>query len=144
MGAKPGRMKGNEQKAKYRKPEKKHGKPGGREGGKRGSRKEEPKHWVRPLKRRRQEAGNGRTEGQVAGTVREADERKRKETGKRPKAKAQGKHSWNSCGSEARKGERKQTGSRVREPGKKARETRPGRSGKPGKRKRRRALRKPL
>ena len=45
MGAKPGRMKGNEQKAKYRKPEKKHGKPGGREGGKRGNRKEEPKHW---------------------------------------------------------------------------------------------------
>ena len=30
VGAKPGRMKGNEQKAKYRKPEKKHGKPGGR------------------------------------------------------------------------------------------------------------------
>ena len=44
MGAKPGRMKGNKQKAKYQKPEKKHGKPGGREGGKRGSRKEEPKH----------------------------------------------------------------------------------------------------
>ena len=44
MGVKPGGMKGNIQKAKYRKPEKKHGKPGGREGGKRGNRKEEPKH----------------------------------------------------------------------------------------------------
>ena len=39
---------------------------------------------------------------------------------KRPKAKAQGKHSWNSCGSEAGKGERKQTESRVQEPGRKA------------------------
>ena len=74
----------------------------------------------RPLMRRKQEEGNGRTAGSVAGTVREADERKWKETGKRPKAKAQGKHSWNSCGSEARKGERKQTGSRVREPGENA------------------------
>ena len=40
--------------------------------------------------------------------------------GERPKAKAEGKHLWNSCGSEARKGERKQTESRVREPGRKA------------------------
>ena len=29
--------------------------------------------------------------------------------GKRPKAKAEGKHLWNSCGSEAGKDERKQT-----------------------------------
>ena len=52
----------------------------------------------------------------------EADERKRSE-GKGPKAKAKGKHRWNSCGSEAGKDERKQTGSQVREPGKKTRET---------------------
>ena len=38
----------------------------------------------------------------------EADERKRKQ-GKSPEAKAEGKHRWNSCGSEAGKDERKQT-----------------------------------
>ena len=38
--------------------------------------------------------------------------------GERPKAKAQGKHLRNGCGSESRKGERKQTGSRVRGTGK--------------------------
>ena len=59
----------------------------------------------------------------------EADERKRKR-GESPKAKAKGKHRWNGCGSETGKDERKQTGSRVREPGKKARETGPERTGK--------------
>ena len=42
----------------------------------------------------------------------EADERKLKGTGKcrkRSESGKEGKHSWNSCGSEARKGERKQT-----------------------------------
>ena len=38
----------------------------------------------------------------------EADERKRKR-GESPKAKARGKHRWNSCGSEAGKDEKKQT-----------------------------------
>ena len=46
----------------------------------------------------------------------EADERKRKR-GERPKARAKGKHRWNSCGSETEKDERKQTGSRVRRTG---------------------------
>ena len=34
--------------------------------------------------------------------------------GESPKARAEGKHWWNSCGSEARRDERKQTESRVR------------------------------
>ena len=34
MGAKPGRMKGNEQKAEYKNRERRHGKPGWRERGK--------------------------------------------------------------------------------------------------------------
>ena len=37
-----------------------------------------------------------------------------------PKARAKGKHWWNSCGSEARRDERKRTESRVRESGRKA------------------------
>ena len=47
----------------------------------------------------------------------EADERKRKR-GKSPKARARGKHRWNSCGSETGRDERKQTESRVRRTGK--------------------------
>ena len=49
VGAKLGRMKGNEQKAKYQKPKMKHGKLGGRNGGKRQSRKEESKKLEKPL-----------------------------------------------------------------------------------------------
>ena len=44
MGAKPGRMKGNEQKAEYEEAEAKHGKPGGAEAEKQGSRKAERQH----------------------------------------------------------------------------------------------------
>ena len=55
-------MKGNEQKAKYQKPDTKHGKPGGREGGKRESREAEP-GTAEATVRRRQEEGNGRTAG---------------------------------------------------------------------------------
>ena len=47
----------------------------------------------------------------------EADERKRTR-GESPKARAKGKHRWNSCGSEAGRDERKQTESRVRGTGK--------------------------
>ena len=46
--------------------------------------------------------------------------------GRIPKAKARGKHRWNSCGSETGKDERKQTGSQVHGAGKMAWETRPG------------------
>ena len=48
----------------------------------------------------------------------EADERKRK-GGESPKARAGGKHRESGCGSETGRDERKQTGSRVREPGRK-------------------------
>ena len=44
MGAKPGRMKGNEQEAEYENLERKHGKPGGTEAEKPGSRKAERQH----------------------------------------------------------------------------------------------------
>ena len=70
MGAKPGRMKGNEQEAEYEEP---------------GERTWET-----------------RSEG----------------TGKTKEAKAEGKHRWNSCGSEAGRDERKQTESRVQRTGK--------------------------
>ena len=44
VGAKPGRMKGNLQKAEYEETEAKHGKPGGAEVEKQGSRKAERQH----------------------------------------------------------------------------------------------------
>ena len=44
MGAKPGRMKGNEQRAEYEETEGKHGKSGGTEVEKQGSRKAERRH----------------------------------------------------------------------------------------------------
>ena len=47
----------------------------------------------------------------------EVDERKRTR-GESPKAKAKGKHRWNSCGSETGRDERKRTESRVRRTGK--------------------------
>ena len=43
----------------------------------------------------------------------EVDERKRKR-GESPRARAEGKHRWNSCGSETGRDERKQTESQVR------------------------------
>ena len=78
MGANQGRVKGNKQKAKYQKPEKKHGKPGGKEGGKRGSRKDEPKHCGSHCEA---EAGSRERKKQRLSSEMlkaEADERKRK------------------------------------------------------------------
>ena len=49
--------------------------------------------------------------------------------GKGPKAKAQGKHLRNSCGSESRKGERKRTESRVRRTGKESMRNQAGENG---------------
>ena len=49
--------------------------------------------------------------------------------GKRPKAKAEGKHSWNSCGSEARKGERKQTAKLSTKTGKESTGNQAGKNG---------------
>ena len=120
--AKRGRAKGNKQKAEYRNREGTHGRPGGRERGKRKKRKrktgteeatERQKREERERKNRRLSSqnrnGRGRKKPEGKGKT-----RKRSESGK------EGKHQWNSCGSETGKDERKQTGSRVREPGRKA------------------------
>ena len=82
MGAKPGRMKGNKQKAEYLKAEVKHGKPGGTEVEKPGSRKAERQHPKSSCEAKRGRRGKEETEGQVARTGREADERKRNGRGK--------------------------------------------------------------
>ena len=58
----------------------------------------------------------------------EADERKWKR-GKSPEARAEGKHQWNGCGSEAGKDERKRTESRVRRAGREGTGNRAGRNG---------------
>ena len=55
--------------------------------------------------------------------------KKAEKEGERPKAKAEGKHLWNSCGSEAGKDERKQTGSRVRRTGKESMGNQAGKNG---------------
>ena len=68
------------------------------------------------------EEGKGKS-GRLSSQNRaEADERKRMR-GESPKARARGKHRWNSCGSEAGRDERKRTGSRVRRNGRDTRET---------------------
>ena len=58
--------------------------------------------------RQNQKVRKEETEGQVAGSQTEADERKRKRDGKYLK-ETLSKHLRNSCGSESGKGERKQT-----------------------------------
>ena len=76
-------------------------------------RTEEERSTVGTADRGEREEGK-RKNGRLSSQNRtEADERKRKR-GESPKAKAEGKHRWNGCGSETGKDERKQTGSRVR------------------------------
>ena len=70
-------MKRNEQEAEYEESEGKHGKPGGAEEEKPGSRKAERRHLKSSCEAKRGRRGKEETEGQVAGTGREADERKR-------------------------------------------------------------------
>ena len=73
-------------------------------------RTEEERSTVGTAVRGKREEGKGKS-GRLSSQNRaEADERKRKR-GESPKAKVEGKHRWNSCGSEAGKDERKQTGS---------------------------------
>ena len=75
---------------------------------------EEERSTAGTADRGKREEGKGKS-GRLSSQNRaEADERKRKQ-GESPKAKARGKHRWNSCGSEAGKDERKQTESRVQE-----------------------------
>ena len=64
VGAKRGRTKGNEQEAKYRKPEKKQGKPSGREGGKQGSREEDLSAEEAAVRQNQEEEGTEETEAE--------------------------------------------------------------------------------
>ena len=64
MGAKPGGMKGNEQKAEYEEMEGKHGKPSGTEVEKPGSRKAEGRTGEVTVRRRREERGKEETEAE--------------------------------------------------------------------------------
>ena len=130
MGAKPGRMKGNEQGAKYRKPEKKHGKPGGREGGDRGKPKGRTGAQRRPLKRRKLEEGNGRTGGQVAGGGTEGDERNRTGSGKCRGRERKASTCGTAVGAKRGRAKGNEQEAEYREPGRKAWETRPERTGK--------------
>ena len=110
VGAKPGRMKGNKQKAEYGNRERTDGKPVGKERGKQGSESGEAAP-IKPLRGRNGKNGKEETEGQVAGGGTEGDERNRKGSGKARKRKQKGSTRGTAVGSEARKGERKQTGS---------------------------------
>ena len=74
------------------------------------------------------EEGKGKNGRLSSQNQAEADERKRK-GGESPEARAEGKHRWNSCGSETGKDERKQTGSRVRRTGKEDTGNRVGENG---------------
>ena len=62
MGANQGGAKGNRQEAKYQKPERKHGKPG-EEKVEDGEAERRSRALEKPLMRRGQEEGNGRTAG---------------------------------------------------------------------------------
>ena len=108
--------------AKYRNRERMHGKPGRAERGKPRKRMRNRSTAQATVRRKQEEKGKEETEGQVAGSGEEADERKRKVSGKYG-SESGSKHLWTSCGSEAGKDERKQTESQVREPGKSERET---------------------
>ena len=64
MGAKPGGMKGNKQKAEYLKTEGKHGKPGGTEVEEQGSRKAERQHLKSHCEAEQGRRGNEETEAE--------------------------------------------------------------------------------
>ena len=99
------------QRAEYKEAEGKHGKPGGTEVEEQGSRKAERRH---PKEQLRGEAGKReeRKKQRLSSRNRKRGGRKKADRkGKSPKARAEGKHLRNSCGSESGKGERKQTGS---------------------------------
>ena len=62
MGAKPGRMKGNEQKAEYENREREHGKPGREERGKPKKREQKRSTEEATVRRRQEESGKEETE----------------------------------------------------------------------------------
>ena len=82
MGVKPRRMKGNKQKTEYLETEGKHGKLGGTEVEKQGSEKAERRHLKSNCEAKQGRRGKEETEGQVARTGREVDERKQIGRGK--------------------------------------------------------------
>ena len=77
MGAKPGGMKGNEQKAKYEEPGRKTRETRSERTGKTKEAKAEREHRESHCEARTGRKRKGRNRGQVARTGREADERKR-------------------------------------------------------------------
>ena len=82
MGAKPGRMKGNKQKAEYEEPGKKTWEIRSGRTGKTKEAKAEREHRGSHCEATTGRERKGRNRGQVAGTGTEADERKRKGRGK--------------------------------------------------------------
>ena len=64
VGAKPGRMKGNEQEAEYENLERKHGKPGGGESGKPRKRERRGRTGEATVRRKREERGKEETEAE--------------------------------------------------------------------------------
>ena len=120
--AKRGRAKGNKQEAEYRNREGTHGRPGGRERGEPKKRKQKGR-TEEATERRRQEERE-RKNRKLSSQNRNRRERKRPEgkgkARKRSESGKEGKHQWNGCGSETGKDERKQTESRVQDPGRKA------------------------
>ena len=82
----------------------------------------ERKNWStgKATVRQDQEEGNGRNRRLSSQNRKRSGRKEAEKEGERPKAKAKGKHRWNSCGSETGRDERKQTESRVQEPGRKA------------------------
>ena len=77
MGAKPGRTKGNEQRAEYEEPGKKARETGSERTGKAKEARADGAHWGSHCKAEPGRKRKGRSRGQVARTGREADERKR-------------------------------------------------------------------
>ena len=109
MGAKPGRMKGNKQEAEYE-----NRKEGMRDQAGEKGKTEEAKAETGTGKaavRRNREEKERKTEKLSSQNRKRSGRKKAEKEGERPEAKAEGKHLWNSCGSEAGKDERKQTGS---------------------------------
>ena len=107
-------MKGNKQKAEYLEMEGKHGKPGGTEVEEQGSRKVERRHPREQLRGKAGKKRKGRNRRLSSWKRKESGRKKANRKWKMPEVRAEGKHLWNSCGSESGKGERKHTESRVR------------------------------
>ena len=94
------------------------GKPAVEDGEERRGRKE-PSLDEEPTVRRTARGQKGRSRRLSSRKGSRSDRKGTEAERKMPEARAEGKHLRNSCGSESGKGERKRTGSRVRETGRK-------------------------